>query len=142
MTQRKPSVLLVEDNPADANLVEEALQEAQLDCELCIMTNGEQVIQLIEKLEEDKAKQLPDLVLLDLNLPKVTGDAVLERVRRSSRCRDAKVFIISSSDAPTDRKRAMELGAIGYFSKPSNLAEYMEIGPRVRAILEEIPFLG
>lgn len=132
----KPRVLLVEDNPADANLVEEALEEAKLDCELSVMNNGEQVIQFIENLESGGAQQLPDLVLLDLNLPKVPGDAVLERVRSSPHCRDAKVFIISSSDAPTDRERAMKLGAIGYFRKPSNLAEYMEIGPRVRAILE------
>ena len=62
---------------------------------------------------------------------------MLERVRSSPRCSDAKVFIISSSDAPIDRERAMKLGAIGYFRKPSNLREYMEIGPRVRAILEE-----
>ena len=136
MNKAKPRVLLVEDNPADAYLVEEALEEAKLDCELRVMRNGEQVIQLIDSLESGGADQLPDLVLLDLNLPKVTGDVVLERVRSSIRCRDAKVFIISSSDAPTDREKAKKLGAIGYFRKPSSLAGYMEIGPKVRAILE------
>jgi CheY-like chemotaxis protein len=136
MNKAKPRVLLVEDNPADAYLVEEALEEAKLDCELRVMRNGEQVIQLIDSLESGGADQLPDLVLLDLNLPKVTGDVVLERVRSSTRCRDAKVFIISSSDAPMDREKAKKLGAIGYFRKPSSLAGYMEIGPKVRAILE------
>jgi len=78
----------------------------------------------------------PDLVLLDLNLPKISGEAVLERVRLSPKYGTAKVFIISSSDAPTDRERAMKLGASGYFHKPSNLAQFMELGPRVRAILK------
>jgi CheY-like chemotaxis protein len=136
MQKTKHRVLLVEDNPADANLVEEALEEAKLDCELCVMRNGQQVIELIERLESASGQQMPDLVLLDLNLPKVTGDVVLERVRSSPRCREAKVFIISSSDAPADRERAMKLGAVGYFRKPSTLADFMLIGPRVRAILE------
>jgi CheY-like chemotaxis protein len=126
----------VEDNPADANLVEEALEEANLDCELSVMVNGKQMMELIESLELDKAQRLPDLVLLDLNLPKVPGDVVLERVRSSPRWRHAKVFIISSSDAPSDRERVLKLGAVGYFRKPSSLEEFMEIGPRVRAILE------
>lgn len=136
MQKTKHRVLLVEDNPADADLVEEALEEAQLDCELRVMRNGQQAIELIESLESGGVQEMPDLVLLDLNLPKVTGDVVLERVRSSPRCREAKVFIISSSDAPADRERAMKLGAIGYFRKSSNLADFMKIGPRVRAILE------
>lgn len=136
MQKTKHRVLLVEDNPADADLVEEALEEAQFDCELRVMRNGQQAIELIESLESGGVQEMPDLVLLDLNLPKVTGDVVLERVRSSPRCREAKVFIISSSDAPADRERAMKLGAIGYFRKSSNLADFMKIGPRVRAILE------
>jgi CheY-like chemotaxis protein len=137
MTSLRPLVLLVEDNPADANLVEEALEEAKLDCELSVMTNGAQAIEFIERLESDFLQPFPDLVLLDLNLPKIPGAAVLERVRSSPRFGGAKVFIISSSDAPADREQALKLGAIGYFRKPSNLTEYMAIGPRVRAILEE-----
>lgn len=136
MQKTKHRVLLVEDNPADADLVEEALEEAQFDCELRVMRNGQQAIELIESLESGGVQEMPDLVLLDLNLPKVTGDVVLERVCSSPRCREAKVFIISSSDAPADRERAMKLGAIGYFRKSSNLADFMKIGPRVRAILE------
>jgi len=137
MNRTKHRVLLVEDNPADADLVDEALEEAHLDYELRVMRNGQQVIDMIERLDSGAAHDLPDLVLLDLNLPKVTGHTVLERVRSSPCFRETKVFIISSSDAPADRERAMKLGAIGYFRKPSNLADFMKIGPRVRAILED-----
>jgi CheY-like chemotaxis protein len=131
-------VLLVEDNPADANLVEEALAEAELDCELFIMRDGAQAIEFFERLDSGSSEEFPHLVLLDLNLPKISGDAVLERVRLSPRYGTAKVFIISSSDAPMDRERTMKLGASGYFRKPSNLAQFMELGPKVRAMLEEM----
>jgi CheY-like chemotaxis protein len=77
----------------------------------------------------------PDLVLLDLNLPKVGGDVVLERVRSSRACKSVKVLIVSSSDAPSDRERAMQLGASEYFRKPSSLEQYMEFGPKVRMLL-------
>ena len=133
----KPRVLLVEDNPADANLVEEALAEAQLDCDLSVMRNGAQAIEFIERLDSGASQESPDLVLLDLNLPKVSGTAVLERVRLSPKVGSVKVFIISSSDAPADRDRALKLGASGYFRKPSNLAQFMELGSKVRAMLEE-----
>ena len=138
MTIKRPRVLLVEDNPADANLVEEALAEAELDCELFIMRDGAQAIEFFERLDSGSSEEFPHLVLLDLNLPKISGDAVLERVRLSPRYGTAKVFIISSSDAPMDRERTMKLGASGYFRKPSNLAQFMELGPKVRAMLEEM----
>lgn len=91
----------------------------------------------IDRLDSGTSHACPDLVLLDLNLPKVSGEAVLERVRLSPKCGAAKVFIISSSDAPTDRERAMKLGASDYFRKPSNLAQFIELGPKVRAMLED-----
>ena len=136
MTNKRPRVLLIEDNPADANLVEEALAEAELECDLAILRDGAQAVEFFERLDAGSPEEFPDVILLDLNLPKVTGSAVLERVRLSPRGETVKVFVISSSDAPTDRECAVKLGASGYFRKPSNLAQFMELGPRVRALLE------
>jgi DNA-binding response OmpR family regulator len=76
-------------------------------------------------------------VLLDLNLPKVGGRAVLERVRSSPKLKKTIVLIISSSDAPSDRKQVMDLGANEYFRKPSSLKQFMELGPKVRTMLKE-----
>ena len=128
---------MIEDNPADANLVEEALVEAELDCDLSIVRDGAQAIEFFERLDSGSSEKVPHLVLLDLNLPKVPGEAVLARVRLSPKYGTAKVFIISSSDAPIDRERVMRLGASDYFRKPSNLEQFMELGPRVRAMLED-----
>jgi two-component system response regulator len=137
MTAEKPRVLLIEDNAADADLVEEAFDEARLDCHLSILRDGAQAVDFIERLDSGLSTDCPDLVLLDLNLPKVSGAKVLERMRLSPKCGRAKVLVISSSDAPADRARVMELGASGYFRKPSTLAQYMELGPKVQGMLDE-----
>ena len=136
MNNKKLQVILVEDNPADADLVEEALAEAAVDCGVSVVRDGLKAIELIACIDADPAGQAPDLLLLDLNLPKVSGEEVLSRVRLSAKCSAAKVLIISSSDTAVDRERSMKLGANGYFHKPSSLEEFMKLGSRVRALLE------
>jgi CheY-like chemotaxis protein len=136
MKTDKPNVLLVEDNPADINLVEEALEEARLDCSLHIMRDGVRAFEFLEQLDAEPDRPAPDVVLLDLNLPKISGEEVLKRVRTSPKCEGVKVLIISSSDAPADRERVMKLGATDYFRKPSGLAQFMLLGPKVRAMIE------
>ncbi len=136
MSAKRLHVLLVEDNPADADLVEEAFTEANIDCNLFIVRDGAEAIAFLEQLDADLFRLCPDLILLDLNLPKTSGAAVLERIRLSPKCKEVKVLIISSSDAPADRRRAMELGASGYFHKPSSLERFMEFGPKIQGLLE------
>lgn len=136
MRNKSKRVFLVEDNPADANLVEEALEEAGVDCDLQLLRDGVQAIERIERIDADPSQPAPDLVLLDLNLPKVGGEEVLKRLRSSRRCKSAKVLIISSSDVPADKERLLKLGASEYFRKPSALAQFMALGPKVRRILE------
>jgi DNA-binding response OmpR family regulator len=135
MKSARPQILLIEDNPADANLVGEAIAEAQLECELSVLRDGAQAIEFIDRLDADLSHPGPDIVLLDLNLPKMSGEAVLKRVRLSKSCGDAKVLIVSSSDAPSDRERVMTLGASDYFRKPSDLEQFMQLGSKIRAML-------
>lgn len=136
MKSEKPNVLLVEDNPADINLVEEALDEAHLDCRLHIIRDGMRAIEFLERLDAEPDHPPPDVVLLDLNLPNIGGEEVLKRVRMSPKCERVKVLIISSSDVPADRERLMKLGASDYFRKPSDLAQFMFLGVKVRAMIE------
>jgi chemotaxis family two-component system response regulator Rcp1 len=136
MKSEKPSVLLVEDNPADINLVEEALDEAHFDCLLHIMRDGQRAIEFLDRLDAEPDRPPPDIVLLDLNLPKLGGEEVLKRVRLSPKCVGVKVLIISSSDIPADRERLMKLGANDYFRKPANLAQFMLLGVKVRSLIE------
>jgi CheY-like chemotaxis protein len=127
-------VLLVEDNPADAILVEEALSEARVDCRLHIVGDGSRALELIGRVETGQ-ERCPDLVLLDLNLPRLSGGEVLERLRASPSCHSVKVLIVTSSNAASDRERAIALGATDYFRKPSTLAQFLELGPKVRQML-------
>jgi len=71
-----------------------------------------------------------------LNLPRLSGEEVLRRLRSSSRFRTTKVLIITSSDASSDRQRVMELGADDYFRKPSTLDQFLELGPKIRQLLQ------
>ena len=130
------SLLLVEDSPGDVFLVKEAMKEEGLECQLEVADDGEAAIELLNRVDQG-AKSAPNLLLLDLNVPRQNGTEVLERVRRSPRCGKAPVVMMSTSDAPAERQRALELGATEYFRKPSTLAEFMELGKLVRRLLEE-----
>jgi len=77
----------------------------------------------------------PCLVLLDLNLPKKNGEAVLKHLRGSANCRHALVLIVTSSDAIHERKALALLGVSGYFHKPTEYAEFMKLGPVVEKLL-------
>src|SRR5689334_5613823 len=104
-------ILLVEDNAADVYLVRQALQEHGIDHELTVTADGEEALRLIERAEKSSEVPCPNLILLDLNLPRQDGLAVLKRVRESPNCTAARVVVLTSSDAKHDRQRAADLGA-------------------------------
>lgn len=128
-------VVLVEDNPADAFLVQEAIERYAAGAELLLFRDGEAAIRFIDRAEADEAAPCPALVLLDLNLPTKTGEEILAYIRRSSRCARVPVVVVTSSDSPEDRKRAQILGANRYFRKPSDYDEFMQIGRIVSEML-------
>lgn len=125
---------MVEDNPADVLLVREALQENAVRCELIIITNGERATEFIQAFDDGDASG-PDLVILDLNLPRKPGLYVLERIRASKKCNHVPVVILSSSDNYQDKRDAAALGASQYFRKPSRLAEFLQLGSVFKELL-------
>jgi CheY-like chemotaxis protein len=132
MTETRESVriLLVEDNPADVYLMRQALNEAPLDYELLVADNGEEALALL--VEGGKgAKAAPQLVLLDLNLPRVDGAAILDAIRQQEHLRDLPLVLLSSSQAPRDRARADDLRHGIYIVKPADLDEYLSLGRRI-----------
>ena len=126
------SLLLVEDSPADVYLVREAMRREGLKVHWDIADDGEWAIRMIDEVDSNASSPCPDVLLLDLNVPRCTGDEVLERIRRSPRLAHAPVVIMTSSESPADRDRLMKLGATEYFRKPSNLGEFMTLGRLVR----------
>ena len=128
-------IWIAEDNPADVYLIEEAMRRHQFAYRLKTADNGEEMLNMIEKLDRDPSEGCPDLFLIDLNLPRRSGDEILARLRTSSRCGQVPAIVITSSDSPQDRARASQLGASYYFRKPADLEKFMTIGDIVREFL-------
>jgi CheY-like chemotaxis protein len=124
-------VLLADDNPGDVILIREALKDRGFDFELIVQPDGEKMAGYLDRIDAGDAP-CPDVVLLDLNLPKKDGFLLLERIRKSVPCQDIPVIIVTSSDSARDREATARLGANEYFRKPSDVDEYMRLGEIVR----------
>ncbi len=128
-------ILLVEDSNSDVFLIREALRTASVSAEIQVVSDGEKAIRFFDELDADEQAPCPILILLDLNLPKRTGAEVLQHIRKSRRCANALVAIVTSSGSDRDRRDASRFGADRYFQKPSSYDEYIDIGKMVRDLL-------
>lgn len=126
-------ILLVEDNPGDVFIIKEVLRECRLDLAVHVARDGHEAMLYLNTSAAEDA-DCPALVTLDLNLPKITGFEVLSHLRKSS-CRNTPVIIVTSSNARVDREITERLGVQGYFQKPSNLQQYMNLCAVIRAVI-------
>lgn len=126
-------ILHVEDNSGDARIVREALDLQGLNYHLDLATDGEQALRFIERVGKENPP--PDILLLDLNLPRADGYEVLRAFRFRSECKKTLAIIVTSSEAPRDREQAFNLGADRYFVKPADLDEFMHLGAIVKEIV-------
>lgn len=115
-------LLLIEDEPADASLVHAALAEAGVHCRVHHVCDGEQALGWLRQ----QPQRLPDLVLLDLNMPRCTGRELLVELKADARWRRVPVVVLSTSEAESDIAAAYALGAAGYLSKPVDLTEFVQ----------------
>lgn len=136
----KVQILIVEDNPGDVLLVREALNESNLPFELSHVADGEEAVNFLQQRGGYKDRLKPDLVLLDLNLPKRTGWEVFEEMRSDDSLRNVPVVILSSSGEPEDRRRAARGYRSIYIQKPADFDEYLRIGKRIAEFLFREPF--
>jgi DNA-binding response OmpR family regulator len=134
-TARRLNLLLAEDNLPDALLVREAIRVENLPVEIHHASDGEKAVAFLVSAEKDAAAACPDVLILDLNLPKIDGLEVLQRVR-ASKLRDIPVLVVTSSDSAHDRTKVAKLGA-RYFRKPHTYEEFQKIGPAIKGLLEE-----
>jgi chemotaxis family two-component system response regulator Rcp1 len=119
-------------------LVRRALGLHGVEAELTVIADGQVALGFIEKADAGEVSWRPELMLLDLNLPRATGARILERLRQqSSRFSGVPVIIVTSSDSPADRDQALRLGATQYFHKPIDLAGFMALGGIVRTLLQD-----
>jgi len=121
---RQFRVLLVEDSQGDVRLIREALKETSIPVELTVAHDG---IEATDYLRQLGASGGPDLILLDLNLPRKNGREVLAEIKGSPTLRHIPVLVMTSSKAPDDIRGAYSLNANCYITKPINLLDYINV---------------
>ncbi len=126
-------VLLVEDNPGDADLAKETFEAGKLHVEIFVAIDGAEAIDYLLLRGRYAEAHKPDLILLDLNLPKMDGRQVLAELKKHEELRRIPVVILTSSDAEADVVKSYELGANCYVTKPVGLAAFQKT---VRAVEE------
>jgi CheY-like chemotaxis protein len=135
MEQAPIQVWLVEDNEADIRLMREALDEQALRYELQVFRNGEDALRMVDVAGGESEHACPDLLMLDLHLPKVDGPEVLRRFRANDNCTNTPVVVLSSLIAPKERTFIETFPRVLVQEKPFDLDGYLAIGRRIKAIL-------
>jgi DNA-binding response OmpR family regulator len=118
-------IVIVEDNPADAKIVRMALSRRDPDLEMIVLEDGARAISYFSSGEGDSS--ICDLILLDLNLPRVNGFEVLEFLKASAKLKMIPVVVLSGSSSQQDIKLSYELGANTYLSKPTAIEDVFEM---------------
>lgn len=120
-------------------LIREALAGTGMRLSVHLAYDGEQAIQFLEQMDTSSDAPCPELVVLDINLPKLEGGEVLRYIRQLPKCGGTRVLVVSTSDSIEDRERMMSLGANGYFRKPSEYDKFMRLSGVVLTMLDQTP---
>lgn len=140
MQSDKPyKLLVVEDNPTDVAMLRRALREHDIKHEMTVIDDGETAIEYLAGCAEGNS---PDLIVIDLNLPREDGLGVLLKYRFRPALSKVPIVVFTSSDTANDRNRAEMLGADAYICKPSQLEESIDIGAVLRRLLTRDPGSG
>ncbi|KAF2336930.1 response regulator [Flavobacterium daemonense] len=117
---RKPNILLIEDDELDTISVERSLKKLEIKYDLHTAYNGLEALQMLRNKENPL---VPDVILLDINMPKMNGIEFLQILRSDEKLKDLKVFIMTTSSESSDRETAENLGISGYIIKPLNYTD-------------------
>lgn len=127
MMLRPTTILLIEDNPADADLARETLELNKLFLQLFVVTDGVEALEFLFQRGKHTSAVRPDLIVLDLNLPRKDGRQVLEEIKQDDDIKRIPVVVLTSSDAENDIARSYDLGANCYVTKPLDLKAFQAI---------------
>ena len=138
---RQWNILLVEDNPADIRLTQEALKELQVQHRLQVAEDGIAALKYLTAVFEDHLGSRPDIILLDLNLPRMNGLEVLAVIKASEQMKTIPVIVMSSSAAHEDIARAYRLNANCYTQKPMDIDQFFKVMKNIRSFWLETALL-
>jgi len=125
--QNNITILLIEDNPGDVRLTQEAFKEGRKNVTLDVVMDGVEAINYLYKNGQYSDKKSPDLILLDLNLPKMDGREVLQRVKSDDNLRRIPVIVLTTSDADQDILKSYNLHVNCYLNKPVDFDKFFDI---------------
>jgi CheY-like chemotaxis protein len=131
-TSDEARILLVEDNLGDILLLNEAFKEGGVVAELKVVGNGEEALEFLQGKGKYEGEEQPDLILLDLNLPRMDGRTLLRRIKTTPEFRSIPVIVLSSSNLPTDIRESYDMAASCYIVKPKDLGGFFEVGKNLR----------
>jgi chemotaxis family two-component system response regulator Rcp1 len=120
-------ILLVEDNPGDVRLTKEALKEVKIHNTLNVVMDGQAAIDYLRKTGQYASAKRPDLILLDLNLPKKSGREVLAEIKGDTNLKLIPVVVLTTSKAEEDIIRSYSLHANSYVTKPVDMAQFITV---------------
>lgn len=128
MNQNKAiNILLVEDSPSDIKMTKFAFQESKIANNLDIVTDGEQALDFLFKRGAYTDAKRPDIIFLDLNLPKIDGREVLQKIKKKPSLKLIPVVILTNSGAPEDIVKSYDLNVNCYVRKPVGMEEFIEV---------------
>jgi CheY-like chemotaxis protein len=130
-------VFLTEDNRGDVLLVREALAAHHIPHDLHVATNGAEALDFVSRMGNPGEAPCPDILILDLNLPRIDGYEVLREFRGHAAGAATPVIIMSSSDTPGDREKASALGVTSYFRKPTTFSAFLQLGAIIKEAVTE-----
>jgi two-component system, chemotaxis family, response regulator Rcp1 len=135
-SSRSINLLLVEDDPGDVELTREGLRSARVEVNMHVVDDGDKALQYLRKQGPYRDASRPDMVLLDINMPKMNGKDVLREIRKVEALKDIPVVILTTSEAEADITDCYRLGANSYITKPVGYDAFS----RVMAELENFWF--
>ncbi len=124
MSDRGPEIVVIEDNPNDAELITRVPKKHDLASGIILLKDGEEALDFLLPAEGKPINHVPKVILLDLKLPKVDGIEVLRRLKSDSRTKTIPVVVLTSSTEERDLKEAYSLGANSYIAKPIRFDEF------------------
>jgi len=133
-TRTRPAeLLLVEDSPGDVRLTMEALKDGEVNHNLTVVKDGQEAIAILRRRGRYAKAACPDLILLDLNLPRKGGLEVLAEIKEDPGLKQIPVVVLTTSQAPQDVLRAYQLHANCYIAKPVDLNQFMSVVQAIKS---------
>ncbi|WP_256011040.1 response regulator [Desertivirga xinjiangensis] len=124
---RNKVILIAEDDADDRLLIKEAFEENQTSATIIFFENGEELLNYLKDFSKGEAAILPDLFILDLNMPKTNGKEVLKYLKEQNIFKEIPVIILTTSKLREEEKNVLTMGAAGFYTKPSSFTELVDL---------------